>query len=404
MTKKNNKIQRAAIISNKMMNSLKLKKVKTLYNCGKYFVKQYIDKLWPIKHTLQHFADAKLYNLISNKVFTTKFLQICCKQAIGIIQSIQQKIQKKEHLINRLDPTKDATTITNIQNSIEKLNNGKPQLKNYVLELNANIMKIELQSQQTKHNDWITLSKIVYSHDRSNPWRIYIPFKRTCIFNKWLAKGKLSQYLQIYQDGTMKCVFTLLKPKIKATTKKNITIGCDIGVNSVYALNTGIISPKDHLGRDQNYYINKLLKCKSNSKNYKKLITSKIQYVNWAINQVNLSNVKSIKIEDLKGMPNTGRTHFWCYRQILNKLTSRCEELNINVIKIAPAFTSQRCSKCGWVHSKNRGRLGNKKSFKCLKCNFSIDADINAAKNIHYLDAGDRITSPPLMGHYWHKI
>lgn len=48
------------------------------------------------------------------------------------------------------------------------------------------------------------------------------------------------------------------------------------------------------------------------------------------------------------------------------------------LIKINPAYTSQRCSKCGHVDASSR----NKKEFLCTACGHAEDADINAARNI----------------------
>ena len=65
------------------------------------------------------------------------------------------------------------------------------------------------------------------------------------------------------------------------------------------------------------------------------------------------------------------------------------------VEKIRPAFTSQRCSACGHVAS------GNRKSqavFACIACNYTCNADVNAATNIA---AGHAVTArggPPLGG------
>lgn len=49
------------------------------------------------------------------------------------------------------------------------------------------------------------------------------------------------------------------------------------------------------------------------------------------------------------------------------------------LIQINPQYTSQKCSSCGYVHSDNRK---NQAEFKCVSCNFAINADINASFNI----------------------
>jgi putative transposase len=49
------------------------------------------------------------------------------------------------------------------------------------------------------------------------------------------------------------------------------------------------------------------------------------------------------------------------------------------VIKIDPKYTSQKCSECGHISKENRQ---TQSKFTCLKCGFSINADINASINI----------------------
>ena len=50
--------------------------------------------------------------------------------------------------------------------------------------------------------------------------------------------------------------------------------------------------------------------------------------------------------------------------------------------QINPAYTSQRCSKCGFTHEDNRPHTNAQDEFGCLKCGYDVHADYNAAKNI----------------------
>jgi putative transposase len=64
--------------------------------------------------------------------------------------------------------------------------------------------------------------------------------------------------------------------------------------------------------------------------------------------------------------------------------------------KIRPAFTSQRCSACGHVAAESRK---SQAIFACVACDFTCNADVNAAKNIaagHAVTArgGDGVTRP----------
>jgi len=55
--------------------------------------------------------------------------------------------------------------------------------------------------------------------------------------------------------------------------------------------------------------------------------------------------------------------------------------------KIRPAYTSQRCSACGFVASESRK---SQALFCCVACNFTQNADVNAARNIA---AGHAVTA-----------
>jgi transposase len=64
--------------------------------------------------------------------------------------------------------------------------------------------------------------------------------------------------------------------------------------------------------------------------------------------------------------------------------------------KVVAAYTSQRCSACGYVDRKSRE---SQALFRCTNCNYACNADVNAARNIaagHAVKArgGDRDAGP----------
>jgi putative transposase len=79
------------------------------------------------------------------------------------------------------------------------------------------------------------------------------------------------------------------------------------------------------------------------------------------------------------------------------KLVTRLEEKAPGrVEKIPPAYTSQRCSACGHVDKDSRE---SQALFRCTACGHTLNADINAARNIaagHAVKArgGDRTAGP----------
>ena len=65
--------------------------------------------------------------------------------------------------------------------------------------------------------------------------------------------------------------------------------------------------------------------------------------------------------------------------QFILFMKNKANEFNIDIELINPAYTSQMCSACGYVHKDNRKTQDD---FTCLSCGFTANADHNAALNI----------------------
>ena len=68
----------------------------------------------------------------------------------------------------------------------------------------------------------------------------------------------------------------------------------------------------------------------------------------------------------------------WPFSQLQEFTAYKAAAKGIRVIMVDPAYTSQRCNRCGYVDKGNRDRA----RFDCLRCGHSDDADHNAALNI----------------------
>lgn len=87
-----------------------------------------------------------------------------------------------------------------------------------------------------------------------------------------------------------------------------------------------------------------------------------------------------IQIEDLSGI--NGRDSFlknWSYFELQTLVEYKAKECGIKVKKVAPKYTSQRCSTCGHIAEANRS---SQAKFKCVVCEYEANADFNAARNI----------------------
>jgi len=69
----------------------------------------------------------------------------------------------------------------------------------------------------------------------------------------------------------------------------------------------------------------------------------------------------------------------WSFYDLQQKIINKAKEHGIEVLFVNPKYTSQQCSKCGYISEENRK---TRDVFKCQKCGFELEADINAARNI----------------------
>ena len=93
------------------------------------------------------------------------------------------------------------------------------------------------------------------------------------------------------------------------------------------------------------------------------------------------NNCGVIQMEDLTGVTADADRFLknWTYYDLQMKIEYKAKEAGIEVRKIQPKFTSQRCSRCGYIDRANRPTQAR---FCCLKCGFEENADYNASQNI----------------------
>ena len=116
-----------------------------------------------------------------------------------------------------------------------------------------------------------------------------------------------------------------------------------------------------------------------------------------------------IALEKLTGIRQTARLrkkqrkelHKWNFYQFEHFLTYKAEAKGMIIEYVDARYTSQKCSVCGYISRSNRQ---SQAIFKCKHCGFSLNADINASRNIrqNYLDAichpGRVYVNKPIVG------
>ena len=71
----------------------------------------------------------------------------------------------------------------------------------------------------------------------------------------------------------------------------------------------------------------------------------------------------------------------WSPSQLGQFMEYKAEDLGKSVIYIDPKYTSQTCSKCGYIDRNNR----KGSNFHCMNCNFQLHTDLNASRDIEVL-------------------
>ena len=94
-----------------------------------------------------------------------------------------------------------------------------------------------------------------------------------------------------------------------------------------------------------------------------------------------------IAIENLKGIRTRIRArksqrtilHSWAFAQLGQFLRYKSEIAGVVLVEVDPRNTSRECSECGHIDKANRP---SQSKFRCQSCNYTANADYNAALNI----------------------
>jgi len=91
-----------------------------------------------------------------------------------------------------------------------------------------------------------------------------------------------------------------------------------------------------------------------------------------------LENLKGIRGNKMRKKQRT-MLNSWSFFQLEQFLLYKANAEGICIVHVDARYTSQGCSKCGYVDKKNRKTQAD---FCCKKCGFKLHADLNASRNI----------------------
>ena len=243
---------------------------------------------------------------------------------------------------------------------------------------------------------WITLGSL------GNKLKFEIPFKKHKHFNKMIKRGSLKQCVRLSKNNIV-LMFDIKDPEQK---KENKTIiGIDVGQKTILTCSDNQIISMDSHGHSYQTICQRLSRKQKGSKGFKRTEAHRANFIGWSINQLNLKEIGAVNLENIKNLRKGKRSSrslsHWNYSELFEKLERKLVENGVRINKLSPVYTSQRCFNCGWVRKGNR----RGKQFKCDKCSFEYDADLNASKNISLnlkaISRKERLQQKNKDGFYW---
>jgi len=255
---------------------------------------------------------------------------------------------------------------------------GKLPEFNGSLILDQRFIEVE-KAKNTSFDYWLKLSVL------NKGKRILLPFKSYNYANQYFVNWNLIGGGRIkFENGKWFLLLTFEKetPFKKQNGRK---IGIDIGIKKLITT-----SEKEFYGKDIEGLMEKIQRKQQGSKAFKRALRERDEYINKTVKEISYKDTKTIVMENIKGIKqNTKkdrklrkefRSKFqrWTYPLLMSRINQMCELNSVYLHTVDPAWTSQTCSNCGFVHKLNR----NGEEFLCRNCGYIEDADFNASKNI----------------------
>ncbi|MFC6993204.1 RNA-guided endonuclease InsQ/TnpB family protein [Haladaptatus sp. GCM10025707] len=232
-------------------------------------------------------------------------------------------------------------------------------------------------------------AKFIYPPDEDCPQREYLG-------DEWEQKGATLHYDR--DDGEYYLHITVERdePETELGEAENGTVlGVDVGVNNIAVTSTGefysgglfnhrrveyerVRGSLQQTGTESAHRTIQSMGDREHRWNTDVLHTISKAIVQEAI----AHDCVVIAFEDLTDirdrLPGAKAFHGWAFRTLVEYVEYKAKAFGIRTQQVNPAYTSQRCSKCGTTLEENRAGA----EFECRKCGYAVHADYNAAKNI----------------------
>jgi transposase len=404
------KLIKRSQVSLQEATTFKTSKLKDLFEEYQRVVNCFIDRYW-MSDKLPSKINSEMYKQIDSWLLG-KTMKCAGNQAMKILRSAHTNNKKKTYTIykkiyakakskNKIWPIIQQPWSKWSVGKVFRPRINKPVFDGTTIELNEGLCHIQDSKGASSFDLWIRLGSIF-----GNRFSLILPTHKHRQYNKLHSNGyELSKSLTLYFNKDQNIYYANLffhKEVEDAPKTKSKALGIDLGRNKLFACSDGRM-----LGLDFTKKVQELLKKKKHSKNYNQALKGLKYYIDCEIKKLNLPDYDVIVMEDLINMnykirqdrrmnkfQRAEQAH-WNLSQIYRRIQDICDENRVLLIKIPPAYTSQRCSSCGATHKESRqGEV-----YKCIFCGYTCDADYNASLNILHLGLIEESTVPQEQKH-----
>ena len=284
-----------------------------------------------------------------------------------------------------------------------------PVLRTFCLQGNANVIKLEPSTTPT-FDFWLKISTLDKGQPIEVPLRLYR--RATEALHKY---PKLCTGVTLNKrEGQWYATLVVEKPGKKPSVTRNV-VGIDMGMVSMAATSTGeqygqvsnelakrVEQQAARLARKQK--LNVCLK----RKGLPPVGLSDCKAEAFARNEIGRAlnelvenlppgspvALERLQVQDMrfKSRQMNRRLRASQLGYLRNKLKFKLDEQGIRYRSVQPAYSSQECSRCGFVHESNRL---SQAAFECVNCGSAENADVNAARNIAKRFGDDELNGLP---------
>jgi len=309
--------------------------------------------------------------------------------------SLQQKTYRK---IRNYLPSNLA--ITAIAKAADALKSTKARLKRNQKVNCPKSNQCSIRLNQRSYNIWFDKNRIsLLTIDGRKKFPIVVPeyFKQ---YLDWRRKSA-----ELFLRGNDVFLHVIFEKEITGISSNGKVVGIDRGINKLAVTSNNQFFSGGHIKHVSERYErlrSKLQSCgsKSAKRHLCKLFKKENRFradVNHVVSKQIVQYLEpgtTVVLEDLKYIRQNSKLrktqrkklHKWGFFQLEQFITYKAEAKGIQVKHINSRYTSQKCSRCGYISRSNRK---SQSVFKCKQCGFSLNADLNASRNIrqNYLDA-----------------